>query len=376
MGLAADMDGTIAPRRATTGGARRAAIVALACGGVALLVGAASDPVHAGRAASMNGAEAEQLRSIGIAPLQQHGEPGTQVAGSSAVEPLVAAPQRPQSMIDGLEKLAEVPLPPPEPVRVRGRVGDGLFDALAMAGIAPSTAGEFVRTLAGRLDLTRDIAADDHFDLVVLSRAGSGGPRDGALLYAAIDRAGASDVRLMKWQAGGSARWLDTAAAERRAGAMTWPVPGRVSSAFGLRYHPILHYARMHKGVDFAAPRGQPIVASADGTVSRAGWAGGYGQQIRIVHGAGMTSSYSHLGRMAVAAGQSVRAGQVIGFVGSTGLSTGPHLHYEVLRGGAHINPLSATLVAPSPLAARDLERFWARFGQIMALRPEMPATS
>jgi murein DD-endopeptidase MepM/ murein hydrolase activator NlpD len=97
----------------------------------------------------------------------------------------------------------------------------------------------------------------------------------------------------------------------------------------------------MHKGIDFGAAWGTPIHAAADGQVSRAGWAGGYGRQVRIAHGGGMTTSYSHMSRMIVAPGSLVRQGQVIGYVGTSGLSTGAHLHYEVLRGGQAVNPLS-----------------------------------
>lgn len=114
----------------------------------------------------------------------------------------------------------------------------------------------------------------------------------------------------------------------------------RVSSTYGMRNHPILGGRRAHKGVDLAAPVGTPIYATADGTVSRASWFSGYGLYIAVEHGGEMQTRYAHLSRLNVADGQRVRKGDVIGYVGSTGNSTGPHLHYEVRISGEAVNPL------------------------------------
>lgn len=114
---------------------------------------------------------------------------------------------------------------------------------------------------------------------------------------------------------------------------------GYISSGFGVRTHPILGTARGHSGVDLPAPAGSPIRATSDGTVSSAGWRGGYGLAVQIDHGKGIASRYAHMSRMAVYPGQAVRKGDVIGYVGSTGLSTGPHLHYEIRINGAAVNP-------------------------------------
>ena len=134
------------------------------------------------------------------------------------------------------------------------------------------------------------------------------------------------------------------------------PVNGRVTSGFGERFHPILGYERFHAGLDLAAAAGTPIVAAADGKVVSAGWAGGYGRQVAIVHAGGLETRYGHMSRIAAYAGEAVHRGDVIGYVGSSGLSTGPHLHFEVTRNGRPVNPLSVKAIGGGPGAARGRE--------------------
>jgi murein DD-endopeptidase MepM/ murein hydrolase activator NlpD len=126
------------------------------------------------------------------------------------------------------------------------------------------------------------------------------------------------------------------------AGKLVWPAPGNmnVGSRFGMRYHPILHYNRMHSGIDVSAPSGAPLVAVGSGRVQSAGWSGGYGNCVMIDHGDGLVSVYAHMSRIGVRTGQGVAPGEAIGAVGSTGLSTGPHLHFEIRVNGTAVNPL------------------------------------
>jgi murein DD-endopeptidase MepM/ murein hydrolase activator NlpD len=119
-----------------------------------------------------------------------------------------------------------------------------------------------------------------------------------------------------------------------------------MSSNFGTRVHPLLGGLRMHKGVDLPAPTGTPIHATADGVIGRADWFSGYGLYVQIEHGANLETRYGHMSRIAVAEGQHVHKGDVIGYVGSTGLSTGPHLHYEVRIAGEAVNPVPYLQVA------------------------------
>lgn len=134
------------------------------------------------------------------------------------------------------------------------------------------------------------------------------------------------------------------------------PALGRVTSAFGWRTHPILGFARPHNGIDIAAGWGAPIYAAADGIVSAASWRGGYGRQVRIAHPGGTITTYSHLSSMAVDPTSRVRRGQVIGYAGASGLATGPHLHFEVLRGGRPVDPMTASMGAkPGQLENRQI---------------------
>ena len=230
------------------------------------------------------------------------------------------------------------------PLRVRGRAGDGLYWALRTAGASTTIATSYLKALAQEIDVG-EIGPDASFDLVIASRRSADGQiAEGDLLYAGLDRMIDRDLKLVRWTAGGRPVWVDAVTvgrAPRASEGLVWPVAARITSGFGLRIHPILRFARMHRGIDFGARWGTPIHAAADGQVTRAGWAGGYGRQIRLTHGGGLATSYSHMSSLAVAPGTLVRQGQLIGTVGSSGLSTGPHLHYEVYRGGVAVNPMN-----------------------------------
>jgi murein DD-endopeptidase MepM/ murein hydrolase activator NlpD len=146
------------------------------------------------------------------------------------------------------------------------------------------------------------------------------------------------------------------------------PVAGRITSGFGMRYHPILHYERFHAGLDFGAPYGSPIVAAANGQVVAAGWAGGYGNEVQISHGGGVVTLYGHMSGIVARPGEAVRQGQVIGYVGSTGLSTGPHLHFEVKVDGRAVNPLDVRLQTRSEISSADEAAFKARLKQMQSI--------
>jgi murein DD-endopeptidase MepM/ murein hydrolase activator NlpD len=193
----------------------------------------------------------------------------------------------------------------------------------------------------------------------------------GRLLYAGLDRIARADVELLKWTDGKDVIWVNgDGVGGGSSAAIRLPVNGRVTSGFGSRFHPILGYERFHAGVDLKAASGTPIVAAADGRVVGAGWRGGYGQLVSIAHAGGIETMYGHMSRIAARAGETVRQGQVIGYVGSTGLSTGPHLHFEVLKNGRPVNPLSVKLgAAPAQLQGEKLHAFQNELRQLLLLQ-------
>jgi murein DD-endopeptidase MepM/ murein hydrolase activator NlpD len=170
----------------------------------------------------------------------------------------------------------------------------------------------------------------------------------------------------MQWDSDGRSQWFEASGIGRQTGGMTRPVPGGVTSGFGMRFHPILNYSRMHQGVDLRASYGTPIVAVADGRVEFAGWHGGHGNAVELDHGGGTETLYGHMSRILVRPGQSVHRGQEIGLVGSTGLSTGPHLHFEVHRNGVPVNPLGQAFASRAQISSADLAAFRNRLRELL----------
>lgn len=255
------------------------------------------------------------------------------------------------------------------PLRIQGRVGSSLYRSARAVG-APARAVEaFIRAIAGQIEIG-SVGADDRFDIILKHRrAATGETETGELLYAGLDRARAKDLQLMQWEQGGRTQWFEASGVGRTSGMLQRPVPGTVSSKFGMRRHPILGYSRMHKGMDFRAGYGTPILAATAGRVVRAGWAGGYGKQVRLSHPGDLATSYSHMSRIIAQPGQYVRQGQIIGYVGSTGLSTGPHLHYELYRNGRPINPASVKFTTRAQLSGRALASFRSKLRNLLAVR-------
>jgi murein DD-endopeptidase MepM/ murein hydrolase activator NlpD len=257
------------------------------------------------------------------------------------------------------------------PLRIQGYVGSSLYRSARAAGAPAKAVEAYIRAVAGQTSIS-GLAPDDRFDIILEHRrAATGEAETGRLLYAGLDRGGAGkDLKLMQWEQGGRAEWYEASGVGRESGMLQRPVPGNVSSNFGLRVHPILGYTRMHKGVDFRAGYGTPILAATDGKVILAGRAGGYGNQVRLAHAGGLVTSYSHMSRIVAQPGATVRQGQVIGYVGATGLATGPHLHYELLKDGVPINPTSARFVSRAQLDAENLAAFRTRLKALLAVKP------
>lgn len=255
------------------------------------------------------------------------------------------------------------------PLRVRGIVGESLYRSARAAGAPASAIQDYLKVISGRTSLS-SIRPSDEFDIIIdYKRAETGEVKVGNLLYAGVDRDGKSAIQMLKWTMGDTSQWFEASGVGESKGALSRPVNGAVTSGFGMRRHPILGYARMHSGLDFKASYGMPIYAVTDGTVAYAGRKGGYGNFVQVNHSGGLASGYGHMSRFAVSSGTRVRRGQIIGYVGSTGLSTGPHLHYELYRGGRPVNPMSIKFTQRAQLAGNDLARFKGRLASLKSVK-------
>ncbi|MEP6785315.1 MAG: peptidoglycan DD-metalloendopeptidase family protein [Sphingomonadales bacterium] len=256
------------------------------------------------------------------------------------------------------------------PLRVDGLVGDSLYASARAAGAPGSAVQTYIRALAPKVPMD-NIGANDRFSLVVeQQRAATGEVRYGKLLYVGLDR-GSRATRMIQWTVDGNTDWFDASGVGQRRGGFQMPVANaRKTSGFGWRLHPLLGYSRMHQGTDYGAAYGTPIRAVSDGIVTLAGWHGGHGQMVKLSHANGIGSGYAHMSRIAVSPGTRVSQGQVIGYVGSTGLSTGPHLHFEVYRGGVAVSPSSVTFESTPLISGAQLVAFRAKLSEITAGRP------
>jgi murein DD-endopeptidase MepM/ murein hydrolase activator NlpD len=253
------------------------------------------------------------------------------------------------------------------PLRIQGTIGTSLYRSARAAGAPAKAVESYIKTLATRVPVSR-LGSGCKFDIIVgQARAATGEVQLGDLMYAGVNGC-TSKVQLVPWEQNGKTSWFDGLGRGNTTGAMAMPANGRFSSGFGMRRHPILGYTRMHKGVDIAAPWGSPVFAASDGVVQIAGRSSGYGNFVKIGHGNGYGTGYGHLSRIYVRPGEHVRRGQRIGAVGNTGLSTGPHLHYELYRGGVAVNPRSVSFTTTQQLNGGDLGAFKAQLGRLLSV--------
>jgi murein DD-endopeptidase MepM/ murein hydrolase activator NlpD len=257
------------------------------------------------------------------------------------------------------------------PLRIRGTVGSSLYRSARAAGAPPKAIQQYLQTLDQHISLEGDVTPEDKFDIIVAhKRAASGESETGNLIYAGLEQNGKPRAQLMRWGDDGQFFEASGMGQQRASSGMLSPVAGRMTSSYGMRRHPILGYARMHAGIDFGAAWGSPIYAVSDGMVSYAGRHGGHGNYVRLEHGGGLGTGYAHMSRIAVSSGTRVHAGQVIGYVGSTGLSTGPHLHYELYQNGRTVNPLSVSFTVNQQVDKEQLATFKERLAKLLSVRP------
>jgi murein DD-endopeptidase MepM/ murein hydrolase activator NlpD len=259
-----------------------------------------------------------------------------------------------------LRKLAHVP------ELAAGVIRTSLFEAAGEAGVPMPVLNEMIHEFSYDVDFQRDLHPDDSFEVLYERLYDERGKAVGIgdIAYAAMTLSGKT-LKLYRYLPAGAktAEYLTPAGANVKKALLRTPVDGaRLSSGFGLRLHPILGYTKMHRGVDFAAPPGSPIMAAGDGVVESAGAAGAYGNLVVVRHDGAYETAYAHMSHIArgVKPGTMVRQGQVIGYVGATGRATGPHLHYEVRFHGEPMNPMSVKTGPGLPLAKGESARFEA----------------
>ncbi len=261
----------------------------------------------------------------------------------------------------------------PERVFLKGVVTSSLYEAADTAGMTPGEATTLTDIFRYLVDFERDLRAGDRFE-VLFDKKENGDYGD--IVYAMIENQG-RQMALFRAQTGPDTfEYFDRDGKTNKRALMRTPLAyARISSNFGMRRHPIDGYRKMHKGVDFRAARGTPIVAAGNGVVEYLGRRGGYGKYIRIRHTGTYKTAYAHMSRYAkdLRSGMSVKQGDVIGYVGSTGRSTGPHLHFEVLENGKRINPMAIGDFGPiHSLAGADLARFKAGIAKISLVLAEL----
>ena len=280
---------------------------------------------------------------------------------------------------DGSYTTAKVERPQVRAIVQRlGAIDDSLYLAAERAEVPQDLIIGMIKLFSWDVDFQRDIRPGDRFETLfeeVSLEDAAATVRGGDLLYARLALSG-RDLEAYRFVLpDGTVEYYDRTGKSVRKFLLRTPVDGaRLSSRFGMRRHPILGYSRMHKGVDFAAPTGTPIYAAGSGKVAKAGRNGGYGTYIELRHNGEYRTAYAHLSRIAkgISPGRRVSQGQVIGYVGTTGRSTGPHLHYEILRNGTQINPLNVKQAALEQLKGADLDRFRQAMARIDRMRQDM----
>jgi murein DD-endopeptidase MepM/ murein hydrolase activator NlpD len=262
-----------------------------------------------------------------------------------------------------------------EIARIAAPVQTSLYQSALNLGATDREVAALADAFAYDVDFQRDVRAGDDFELVFERYYDDEGHtvRTGDLLFVSLESRRGPRA-FYSFLAPGESRpdWYDADGKSARRFLMKTPINGaRLASGFGMRLHPVLGYSLMHRGTDFAAPVGTPILAAGDGSVVRAGPFSTYGNYVRIRHADGYETAYAHMSRFAagVRAGARVHQGQVIGYVGATGRATGPHLHYEVLRRGQQINPMTLRVANGRNLTGRELELFMIERARIDTLR-------
>jgi murein DD-endopeptidase MepM/ murein hydrolase activator NlpD len=274
---------------------------------------------------------------------------------------------------DGALKLRELEEKVSDETTVaQGHMQGSLYESAVKAGADSRIVSEAAKLFSHKIDFAREIHPSDAFKLVFDRKVTESGRTisTGDLLFAEVIAKGQT-TRFYRFDDNGKTDYFDELGKNIKGFLLRTPLDSvRVTSGFGMRMHPLLGFTRMHAGIDFGAPTGTPVYAAGAGVVKEERWAGGYGHWLKIEHQGGWATGYGHLSAYAsgLHVGQHVAQGQVVAYVGSTGMSTGPHLHYEVMKGNEKLNPISAKVPQGTVLAGRELAAFNAQKAHIDTL--------
>lgn len=257
-----------------------------------------------------------------------------------------------------------------------GIIKNGLFVDGVNQGASATTVMNMINQYGYDVDFQRDIRTGDKFEILVEEYYANDGKRvkDGNVIFSSIElRDKKIDMYMFEYK--GNVQYFSPKGYSVKKSLLKTPIHGaRVSSRYGMRRHPVLGYSKMHKGVDFAAKRGTPILAAGSGKIDYMGRRGGYGNYVRIKHNSRYSTAYAHASRFnrRFKKGSKVKQGDVIAYVGTTGRSTGPHLHFEVLKYGKQINPSKVKATSGSKLTGKSLANFKVRKSEIDRLRADI----
>ncbi len=258
-----------------------------------------------------------------------------------------------------------------------GVIKNSLYNTAIKLGIKPNTIIQFARLYGFQVDFQRDIWKDDSFQIIYEEFKSQDGSiiEAGDIIYANLNIQN-TDLQMYKFEyENNKIDYFDENGKSIRKTLMKTPINGaRLSSSFGKRKHPILGFTKMHTGTDFAAPKGTPIMASGDGIIIKSSWCGGGGNCVKIKHNSIYQTVYAHMSKFGrgIKKGVRVKQGQIIGYVGSTGLSTGPHLHYEVIENGTKINSQKLKLPSGKILKGKLRNKFEVNKIKIDVLKSEL----
>lgn len=270
-----------------------------------------------------------------------------------------------------------------EKTNATGVVEGNLSVAMSKAGVPASISSDFINIFSFSVDFRRDLREGDSFEVIYESKINPKGDvvGSGEILYAGLNLRN-DKLALYRFEdTKGKVDYYSESGVALKKTLDRKPIAhknARISSSFGKRRHPILKTVKVHWGVDYAAPRGTAIYAAGDGVVQMAKYNGGYGNYVRIRHNSEYTTAYGHMHNIAkgIRSGVRVKQGQVIGYVGSTGRSTGPHLHYEVVKNGKRVNPVTIKAATGENLKGKDLTKFKTDVASIVAEKQNLFASA